>query len=286
MFLPSSLVTVVVMVLAGAAADSEQPREGGRQRTEQVILLRGDEAPASHGVRVAPEAATLVLFDTPIALASEDIPALQSFERAEVAESSLVLRPSVELRADAPLKLTVRFRDGRSPRQVQLVLTSVRGVVDTQVEVLREEKTEAHLVAELAKLRGVCAATEAGLAALRARCARAGLAGLFVSGEMDREDGVKAHRPEVEPARRGVSPQGHVTIFRTGDTVMVGLKLENPPGQAPWGPGPARLVRLDARGESLEEARLVPVVMEPERLVSGQSALVGVQWEEPPGAPA
>ena len=67
---------------------------------------------------------------------------------------------------------------------------------------------------------------------------------------------------------------------------MVGLKLENPPGQAPWVAGPARLVRLDARGEPLEGGRLLQVVMEAERLLPGQSALVGVQWEEPPGVPA
>ena len=283
MSLPGSWVMVWV-ALVGAAA-SAQPREGGRRKTEQVIILKGDEGPASHVLRVAPDAATLVLFDTPLVRESVDTRLLQSFERAEVTERSLVLRPAVELRPDAPLRLTVRFADGKSPRQVELALTSVPDVVDTQVEVRRGAASEAQLVAELVKLRGLCAVTEAGLAPLRARCARAGLAGLFVSGEMDPENGVTALIPREWPAELGVTRQ-KVTIFLMGDTVMVGAKLENPSGGTPWVAGPARLVRLDARGQPLEEPRLLPVLMEPERLVPGGSARVAVQWEEPPDAPA
>jgi uncharacterized protein (TIGR02268 family) len=278
------LATVLSVLLAAVVA--EQTRGGERRRVEQVILLKGDEVRSEHVLRVAPDAATLVLFDTPIVRESVDTRALASFERAEVADSSLVLRPSVELSPEQPLRLTVRFAGSRAPRQVELVLTSVKGVVDTQVEVLRERKSEAHLAAELARLRGQCAVTEAGLAPLRARCARAGLAGLFVSGEMDPEKGVKAYRPVEEPVTLGVSPGPQATVYRTGDTVMVGMKLANPSGHAPWVAGPARLVRLDTRGEPLGEIRLLPVVMEPERVTPGESALLAVQWQEPPGAPA
>ena len=72
---------MVWVALLGAAAASAQPREGGRRKTEQVIILKGDEGPASHVLRVAPDAATLVLFDTPLVRESVDTRLLQSFER-------------------------------------------------------------------------------------------------------------------------------------------------------------------------------------------------------------
>ncbi|QSQ23796.1 DUF2381 family protein [Pyxidicoccus parkwayensis] len=284
MSLPVSWV-MAWLVLMGAAAPG-QPHESGRQKTERVIILRGDEELASHVLRVAPEAATLVLFDMPLLREAVDLGPLKSFERAEVTERSLVLRPAVALPLDAPQRLTVRFADGRLPRQLELTLTSAPDVVDTQVEVRRVVEPEARLAAELTKLRGLCAATEAGLAPLRARCARAGLAGLFVSGEMDREKGVRAFSSQMRPTELGVEQKDFATVFRTGDTVMVGLRLENPSGGAPWVAGPARLVRLGERGQPLEDARRVPVFMEPERLAPGESAWVALQWEEPPGAPA
>ncbi|MFP2908496.1 DUF2381 family protein [Pyxidicoccus sp. 3LFB2] len=284
MSLPDSSVAVLVVLMAtGALAQSHV---GGRRKTEQVIDLRADEVPAAHVLRVAPDAATLVLFDAPVVRESVDSRALQSFERAEVTERSLVLRPAEALRPGTSLRLTVRFADGRAPRQVEFELTSDPGSVDTQVEVRRGEKSEAQLVAALAELRGRCAVTEAALAPLRARCARAGLAGLFVSGEMDREVGVTAHRPYVLADEQGVTAVQQATVFRTGDTVMVGARLENPPGQRPWVAGPARLVRLDAEGRPLEEARQLPVILEPERVGPGERAWVAVQWEEPLESPA
>jgi hypothetical protein len=54
---------LVVLVGTEAAA---QPHAGGRRKTEQVIVLRADEVPAAHVLRVAPDAATLVLFDAPV----------------------------------------------------------------------------------------------------------------------------------------------------------------------------------------------------------------------------
>jgi uncharacterized protein (TIGR02268 family) len=283
MSLPSSWVMVCV-VLVGSAAPAQE-LAGGRRKMEQVIVLKEDEKQTSHVLRLAPGTATLVLFDPLLLRGSVDTRALQTFERAEVTERSLVLRPAEELNPDAPLNLTVRFADGESPQQMELTLTSEPGVVDTQVEVRRGSESKARLAAELVKLRGLCAATEAGLAPLRARCARAGLAGLFISGEMDSEEGVRAHSPTTWPAELGLR-QKQVTIFRMRGTVMVGAQLENPAGGAPWMAGPARLVRLDARGQPLEEARSLHVLMEPERLAPGGTAWVAVQWEESLDAPA
>ncbi|MBZ4420705.1 DUF2381 family protein [Myxococcus sp. RHSTA-1-4] len=284
MSLLSSLASVLV-VLVGMAVQ-EQPREARRQKT-RVIVLKGDEAPPAQVLRVAPDAATLVMFDAPVVRESVDTDALSRlFNRIEVNERSLVLKPAAELPANTAPRLTVRFAGGPSARQVEFVLTSHPDEVDTQVEVRHGEKPEIRLLAELTELRGRCAATEAGLAPLRARCARAGLAGLFVSGEMDPENGVQAHRLDERASEQGVMPAKRVTLFRTGDTVMVGMRMENRSSGAPWVAGPARLVRLDTRGEPLEEARLLPVVMEPERLAPGESARVAVQWEEPSEAPA
>ncbi|WP_164009807.1 DUF2381 family protein [Pyxidicoccus trucidator] len=284
MSLPCSWVAVLVVLVGTEAA--AQPRVDGRRKAEQVIVLRAGEALAAHVLRVAPDAATLVLFDAPVVRESVDSLSLQSFERAEVTERSLVLRPAEELRPGTSLRLTVRFADGKAPRQVEFELTSDPDAVDTQVEVRRGEKSEAQLVAALAELRGRCAVTEAALAPLRTRCARAGLAGLFVSGELDREWGVTAHRPERRAEAQGVRDAEQATVFRTGGTVMVGMGLENPLGQRPWAADSARLVRLDAEGRPLEEARRLPVALEPERVGPGESAWVAVQWEEPLEAPA
>ncbi|NMO14526.1 DUF2381 family protein [Pyxidicoccus fallax] len=284
MSLLTSLASVLV-VLVGITVQ-EQPRKVRKQET-RVIALKSDETPPAQVLRVAPDAATLVMFDSPVVRESVDIDALSRFfSRIEVNERSLVLKPAAELPANTAPRLTVRFAGGPPARQMELVLTSHPDEVDTQVEVRHEEEPEARLLAELTELRGRCAATEAGLAPLRARCARAGLAGLFVSGEMDPENGVRAYRSDERAVEQGITPLKRVTLFRTADTVMVGMRMENPSGGAPWVASPARLVRLDARGEPLGEARLLPVVMEPERLAPGDSARVAVQWEEPSEAPA
>jgi len=282
--LPLSLASVLV-VLAGVTAQA-QPRADRRQET-RVIVLKGNGALSSQVLRVAPDAATLVLFDAPVVRESVDTEALKGFfQRVEVNERSLVLEPAAELPANTALKLTVRFADGPSPPQGVFALASHPDVVDTQVEVRREGSSEARLLSELTELSGRCAATEAGLAHLRARCAMAGLAGLFVSGEMDPDEGVQAHRHDERPLEQGVTQTWKPTVFRTKTTVMVGVGLGNPAGQAPWVAGPARLVRLGAEGQPLEEARRLPVTLRLERIEPGESALVAVQWKEPVESPA
>lgn len=284
MTLLASLASMLV-VLVGTAAHA-QPREARRQTT-RAITLKGDEAPSPLSLRVAPDVATLVLFDSPVARESVDTEALQGFfSRLEVNERSLVLKPAAELPANTALRITVRFADGQSPSQLVLALTSRPDAVDTQVEVRREWSSEARLLAELTELRGRCAATEAGLAPLRARCALAGLAGLFVSGEMDPETGVQVHHPDEEALAQGMTQARKPAVFRTGTTIAVGVGLRNPPGQAPWVAGPALLLRLGAQGQPLGDARRLPVTMKPERVEPGESALVAVQWEEPADAPA
>ncbi|MBZ4416118.1 DUF2381 family protein [Myxococcus sp. RHSTA-1-4] len=279
MSLPESLVVAVWMVLVGTVAMAQPPESVGQKA--RVILLKGDEAPTPHVLRMAPDTTTVVLFDSPVVRESVDTRLLQGlFTRVQVNEELLVLRPAVEFPVNPALRLAVRFADGKAPRQVEFVLTSQPDAPDLQVEVVREGRSEEQLVSELARLRGLCAATEAGLAPLRARCARAGLGGLFVSGEMDADNGVRAHRPEAMPTEMGLEWM-RATLFRTGATVMVGAEVKNPSGGTPWLADSARLVRLNARSEPLEETRLLPVVMEPERLAPGRSARIAVQWEEP-----
>jgi uncharacterized protein (TIGR02268 family) len=286
MCLPGSLVAAVLMVLVGTVALA-QPKEPRRQRRERVLVLPVDEARPRQVLRLAPEAATLVMFDMPLVPGAVDTGSLEGlFERVEVTRRSLVLRPVEELPRAAPLTLTVRFADGKVPQAVELVLTTDPQELDTQVEVRREGESNARLAAELAALRGQCAVTEAGLAPLRARCAKAGLAGLFVSGELDPDNGVTAFRTQAWAVDHGLKPTQPPTVFRSGSTVMVGWKLENPPGQGHWAAGAARLVRLDARGQPLEAARTLPVVLSEERLAPGGQGLAAVQWEEPAEAPA
>ncbi len=285
MGLPGSLVAAVVGLLVGTAALA-QPEEPRREK-RRVIVLEAGEAQPRQVLRLAPDAATLVLFDSPVKRESVDTDALKPlFKHMEVNEHSLVLRPLAELPAASRLTLTVRFADGGEPRAVEFTLATHPGEMDIQVEVRREGQSSAQLAAELAALRGQCAVTEAGLAPLRARCARAGLAGLFVSGELDAENGVTASRTLVDAMAHGLVPRETPTVFRSGSTVMVGFTLENPPGQGPWAPGAARLVRLDTQGQPLEAARTLPVVLSEERLVPGGRGLAAVQWEEPPDAPA
>ncbi|HZI16815.1 MAG TPA: DUF2381 family protein [Myxococcus sp.] len=165
MGLPGSLAAAVLGVLVGTAALAQPEEFHQRKRKERAIVLQAGETQARQALRLAPDAATLVLFDTPVVRESVDTGAFKPlFERVEVHERSLVLRPLAELPGATRLTLRVRFADGRAPQAVEFVLTSHPEEMDIQVEVRREGKSSAQLAAELAALRGQCAVTEAGLA--------------------------------------------------------------------------------------------------------------------------
>jgi uncharacterized protein (TIGR02268 family) len=278
---------MVVLLALVATEASGQPPAGGLQKVERVILLSGDEKASVQRLRVSPKVATLVMFDVRVLRESMDTRSLRPlFTRLEVNEHSLVLRLERELRSGSPPRLIVLLASDEAPRKLEFELVTDPDAVDTQVHVRHAgEEAEATRLYVPAESQGRCAATEADLAPPRGRCTLPGVAGLFVSGEMDATHGVRVvSRAAGEAVKLGVKEVWRTTIYRTGSTVMVGTTLENPPGGAPWGPGLARLTRLGTDGQPVDKPLLLPVTLGGGKVAPGERARVAVQWDEPADA--
>ncbi|MFP2931845.1 DUF2381 family protein [Pyxidicoccus sp. 3LG] len=281
-------ISVVLVVFAGTPAPATEV-EAWRREERREVRLAGDAPQDMQVLRLAPGVVTLVMFDSELAREPVDTTALRPlFERLEVNERSLVLKPRAELKG-AGLGLTVRFADGHAPGQVAFTLVTHPDVVDTQVEVLRKARPADWLLAELNSLRGRCAATEAGLVALRRQCSASGLVGALLSGELDLSEDITVRKVEARWSVRGdldIRPEVRTILLSSGALKVLGVELSNPPGQEPWVAGRARLVRLGPDGRPLGEARELPVHALGGRLVPGETAVVAVRWEEPEGGRA
>lgn len=286
MSLPWLAVLVMMVALTGAAAGA-QPEEGGeRARKDQRLILSGPEASEDRVLRVAPGVVTTVLFDTPILPASVDREGLGGlFTHLVVDPSALVLKPAKAMPRKAPPRLTVRFADELAPASVTFVLVTDAHEVDASVEVLRRTASAEELATQLTELRARCAATEAGLGALRRQCALSGLAGAILSGVVG-DLGVSTRQITSYPTKSGINAIHPFIFFRAQGWAAVALNLFNPPGEAPWEPGVARLRRWGKDGQPEGDALEVPVHLLEGRLEPGQRARVVVEWPLEAGAPS
>jgi uncharacterized protein (TIGR02268 family) len=280
------LVVLVMMVaLMGAAAGAPPDAGGDRARRDPRIVLSGQEDAKDPVLRVAPGVVTTVLFDTPIVPASVDREALRGlFSHLVVDPSALVLKPARAMPLKAPPRLTVRFADESAPAHVTFVLVTDAHEVDASVEVVRKPASAEELATELTALRARCAATEAGLGALRRQCALSGLAGAILSGVVGYA-GISAREVTSYPSESGIKADGPFFFFRAQGWAAMALDLDNPPDATPWEPGVARLRRWGKDGQPEGETLEVPVQLLGERLEPGERARVVVEWPQEAGAP-
>jgi uncharacterized protein (TIGR02268 family) len=277
MSLPWSVVLVVMLL--GTRAGAQAHDEGTwALKARRIFLPAPDKAPGAQVLRVAPGVVTTVLFDTPIIPASVDREALgRRFPRLVVDPGALVLKPAARMPEEDPPRLTVRFADEAAPASVTFLLTTDAREVDVSVEVVRKPASAEELAAELTELRARCAATEAGLGALRRQCALSGLAGAILSGVVG-EAGVSAQRVTPLPVEGKGLFMYPALFFRAQGWAAVALDLLNPPDAAPWEPGAARLRRWGRDGQPMGEALEVPVRLLEARVEPGQRARAVVEW--------
>ncbi|HZI09483.1 MAG TPA: DUF2381 family protein [Myxococcus sp.] len=283
MFHPGSLVVIAAVLLLGTGALAQGARQW-RRVERSVTLGAGDEA-ATHPLRLAPNVVTTVLFDSDVTLEEADVAALRPlFTRLEVQARLLVFKPAISMPEQGLPPLVVRFADTAAPQRLVLVLSTDGKEVDSVLDVLRQPATAEQLQAQLVTLRERCEALEERLAASRRPVLSRGLAGALLSGAIE-EDGVKGIAVKGGPANNGLWAWD-LSAYRSGRWRAFLMELENPPGAAPWGPGVARLTRLDAEGRPVGAVLEAPVLLRDARLAPGQRARAVAQWELPEDAEA
>ncbi len=233
-----------------------------------TLPLPGDEAGVPE-VRVAVGTSTSLRFDAPIERASLEVEGRKErFHLVDVGEHFIVLEPSLAPGPGERLGLKVRYRGGSSPAQATFSLVSHDTEVDGEVKVARHPRTPESLEAELAE-------KDAKLAALQARCGESGPAGLVFSGRLDL-DGVWARTFEVHSGtQQGLKAAGGIG-YRAGRWAMAVVRVRNLPGQPPWSPVQARLLRADGT-----PVKVLHVGMDREQLTPGEEGVVAVETEAP-----
>ncbi|WP_395847921.1 DUF2381 family protein [Cystobacter fuscus] len=256
----------LTLVLTGATA-AAQPHPPARERQERRVTLSGNPEEAGPEVSVAAGTATYIRFDAPIDKASVEVEGRpMRFRWVDVGERLVALEPSVDLGVEEKLVVRVRYKDGASPAGVTLVLASHPTRVDKEVEVVRRPRTVETLEAALAE-------KEAELATLRAS---SGLAGLVFSGRLD-PYGVQARRIMSAPegAWGGLEVAGGEG-YRASSWALAVVRVRNLPGQSPWRPGVARLIRADGTA-----VKVLSVDMNKAQLAPGEEGIVTVEPEAP-----
>lgn len=251
----------LVFLLVGTAA-AAQAFPLARERQERRITLSTGPDSAVPEVHVAPGVLTTLVFDAPVERASVDLDErVPLFSLVDVGEQLLTLEPRAEVGPGKKLGLRVRLKDGTV---AALMVAAHPTQVDTRVDVERPRSREA-LLAELVEAR-------AELAALRARAASAGPAGMVFAGLLDKA-GVRAtsFKGRVPPNQSGLT-LGRGMNYRAGGWALVSVKVHNLPGQKPWTPGQARLF-----GAGGLEVKVLAVHLARGALLPGESALVVVE---------
>ncbi len=220
-------------------------------------------------VRVAAGTTTYLRFDAPIERTSVEVQGRKErFHTVDAGELFIALEPSLAPGPGERLGLKVRYRGGAHPAQAAFSLVSHDTLVDGEVKVARRPRTPESLEAELAE-------KDAELAALQARCGESGPAGLVFSGRLDLE-GVRARTFEVPSGiQQGLRVTGGIG-YRAGRWAMAVVRVRNLPGQPPWVPVQARLLRADGT-----PVKVLHLDMDREQLTPGDEGFVAVETEAP-----
>jgi len=219
---------------------------------------------------VAANEATYLHFDAPIDRASVEVEGQpMRFQWVDVGERIVAVQPSADLGAEEKLVVRVRYKDGALPVVAMLALVTRPEVVDKEVLVVRRLRTLEALEAALAE-------KEAEIVTLKALSGVSGPSGLVFSGRLDVK-GVQARIIEDLP----IDLQGGLKVvegqaYRAGSCPLAVVRVRNLPGQKPWVPGEARLIRANGppvkvRSLEMDKARLTP----------GEEGLIVVETEAP-----
>nr|WP_217917665.1 MULTISPECIES: DUF2381 family protein [unclassified Myxococcus] len=276
-------MTAVVLLL-GSAALAQTPNTKRWRRVERAVALSAGAGEPVQRLRLAPGAVTTVLLDSDAALEGELPEALRGlFSRLDVTGTHLLLQPAVAIPAKGVPPLVLRFTDAAAPQRLVLELTTEGNVVDSVVDVRRHPATVAQLEAELVALRERNALLEARLATARRPLPQPGLASAILSGAIGHERVL--FKWMDDPVGEAGLKVLKLRSYRSGAWVALAVKLENPPGEAPWQPGIARLTALDTKGRPTGDTMELPLLLKEPRLRPGQSAIAVVQWPAPTRPP-
>jgi uncharacterized protein (TIGR02268 family) len=256
---------VLLLALLVGTTAAAQPLSPVRERVERHVTLPTGAKEAVPEVHVARGALTTLVFDAPVEKASLELEKRVSrFRLVDVGESTLNLEPLVDLAPEERLGLRIRLKDGSV---VALVLTSHPARVDGRVDVNRVRPAE--------ELRAELAATKAELAALKAQVGTNGPASWVLAGLLDE---LLIQRLDIQVAAgnaSGLSVEAG-TGYRSRTWTVVAIRLRNLPGQKPWAPGQARLLRRDGRPVQVLSVQLAKPVLAP-----GERGTVAVQTGAP-----
>jgi len=141
----SAVMTLGLMVMATWAEAGEAPDAG----TRRTLIFAGSAEGPSPEIRVAPDTATVLRFESGLDAARTKLPdgEKEHFELPEMAGQSLTLIPRESLGGRAAMTLTVAL-DGGTPFSLQLVPV-LPPAADSEVKVFPEPSTAGALKAAL-----------------------------------------------------------------------------------------------------------------------------------------
>jgi uncharacterized protein (TIGR02268 family) len=232
-------------------------------------------------VCVSPGQTTLLDFDGAFEPESVALEGKERFALVDPARSTLKLVPSEQLRPGDRLRLTVRFPGTATPASATLLLVVHAAVAEPLVYVHRQPREADSYRQELAVAKEEARQCHEENARLHAeRNVPGGLAGLLASGLLgEKATGVLAADISERVQRRPSNPLAVTLVhsYRAGSRVALRLKLDNPPGAAPWVAEGATLVRAGRQGAALK----VLTVWQQSPVSGGDAAMLAVDAEAP-----
>ncbi|KFE63411.1 hypothetical protein DB31_2529 [Hyalangium minutum] len=223
--------------------------------------MTGNPADPPHEIRVVQGVATLLRFQSPLNREAIEVDGRGTRITVDAGDRSLFLEPLLELGSTERLALRVSFADGKAPAEAMFVLVPASSEVDTRIDVIRLEPSEATCQTELLALKALCRAM--------------GPLEFARAGYLD-ETGVKTtsfefYRDEAGgfEAERGVSHLGPGWL-------LLDVRIINGSSQ-PWAPQGATLTSKAGRQVTVRAMTAIP-----EAIPSGQKGRILVEAEAPP----
>nr|WP_163991621.1 DUF2381 family protein [Pyxidicoccus caerfyrddinensis] len=239
------LLFAFVAIMGTAVRAQEPPGSAMQGRTRRIELT--SEPPATlPEISIQPGIASLLLFDTPLASDGVELEGKERFRRVVVGEDTVALMPSEALREGERLHLTVRFAADAMPGEAHFLLVVVPAQADTQVEVLRVQRTSGPAQSEATELTEELQRLREENARLRAERAPSNLLDAITAPWM-RNRGIAAEQfkrplPRVMGADLELDD---ALCFRAASRVAVKLTVKFSRSERPWSMGSAALIGPD-----------------------------------------
>ncbi|WP_224361122.1 DUF2381 family protein [Hyalangium versicolor] len=282
--LVSSTVALVRILLATTPFAGMPPSPPECEASPRPMELHAESDKPPPVVCISPDAATTLLFDTPLTPGAVEVQATEQELQMGQGRQLVTLIPSARLLPGEWRKMTVRFDDGAAPAIATLLLYVHPARAARQVEVQRKARTVESYQREATEWKEQARRYQEENARLQAAQGQtAGLRGLVSQGLIGEAKGGVASENIQWPNRLYTVHKGNALApmkawsYRSYNRVAVELQLELLLDGQPWVAEGATLV--DAHGR---EMPVLPL-WQAAPVTSKKYSSVVVEAEAPPG---